>query len=158
MPPEVSSPARFAFSYAGREAARLSEEQRNPSQGWGTSSCLYPRSSAWPSCFPSLCLSFPMHRGVTLGWKGGWLSQCCRTPGNKLHTKEQNHSSEELQLRNWDMFTGAQSSGPSDRAGITPGSHPGDLCRFLALIKSCFWHRNRTHRGKKNQQDYWEAS
>lgn len=48
------------------------------------------------------------------------------------------------------MFTGAQSSGSSDRAGITPGSHPGELCRFLALIKSCFWHRNRTQRGKKN--------
>lgn len=96
MPPEVSLPERFAFSHAGREAAQLSEQQRSPSQSWGTSSCLCPRSPACPSRFLSLCLSFPMHRGVTpalLERRVAFpvLSEIRRTPGSgdKLHTKEQ---------------------------------------------------------------------
>lgn len=157
-------PCKICFQPCWKGSSKAQWRAEKSKSGLGHPQLPLPKVTCNVPAASSLCASVsPLHRGMTpalLERRVAFpvLSEIRQALGAKLHSKEQKEflsmQLDKPSLRNcsWRTGTCSQVLRPvvTDRAGITPASHPGDLCRFLALIKSCFWHRNRTQGRKKN--------
>lgn len=86
-------PCKICFQPCWKGSSTAQWRAEKSKSGLGHPQLPLPKVTCMSQLLPLSVPQLPHAQGVTLCWKGMWLSQCCLTPGNQLHTKEQKDKS-----------------------------------------------------------------